>query len=168
MPHPVPPNEEKRLEVLQSLGIMDTERDPRFDELCREAAESFRAPIALITLVDRNRQWFKSTCGLDVNGTPREHAFCTHAIMSEHVMVVPDARIDRRFAANPLVIGPPHVVFYAGAPIVYGEGIRLGTLCIIDHKPRQISVDDVYTLGEIADRISGEIWSLAFASQEET
>lgn len=168
MPHLVPSNEEKRLEVLQSLGILDTGRDPQFDELCREAAKRFNAPIALITLVDRDRQWFKSACGLEADGTPREHAFCAHAIMSDHVMVVPDARIDTRFATNPLVIGPPHIVFYAGAPIVYGEGIRLGTLCIIDHEARQISADDVYTLGEIADRISGELWRIAFAGEEET
>ncbi|WP_181708767.1 GAF domain-containing protein [Chthonobacter rhizosphaerae] len=166
MQYPVPNNEEQRLKVLRGLGVLYTSRNAAFDALCREAANRFDCPIALITLVDQDYQWFKAVCGLDVCGTPREHAFCTHAILSDQVMVVPDARSDARFRSNPLVTDPPNIVFYAGAPLLYGDGIRLGTLCVIDHKPRTMSAEDVYALGEIADRVSGELWALAFAQEE--
>lgn len=158
---PIPQNEEERLAALARVGLLDTARDPRFDALCREAAARFRAPVALISLMDRDRQWFKAACGLGIEGTSRSVAFCAHTVMSDRVMVVPDARSDPRFADNPLVTGWPHIVFYAGAPLVYGRSIRLGTLCVIDTVPRDFGPADEADLAEIADRVSGEIWAFA-------
>lgn len=126
----------RRLEVLADYEIMDTVAEAAFDELTQLAAELFRAPVALVTLLDDKRQWFKSKVGIDATETPIEHAFCAHAIQGERVMVVPDARQDARFADNPFVTGEAGVRFYAGAPLVTPGGPALGTLCVIDREPR--------------------------------
>ncbi|WP_181700564.1 GAF domain-containing protein [Chthonobacter albigriseus] len=161
MSPPVPANEDQRLTVLYSIGVLYTEHEPVFDAICRRAAEHFGAPMAAITLVDREGQWFKAECGLGIDGTPRDVAFCAYAILSDQVMVVPDARVDSRFAENPLVTGHPNIVFYAGAPLVYGENIRLGSICIIDTEPRQFTLDDEDMLTDFADEVAGELWVLA-------
>ena len=136
---PLPPNEAERLAALRDLRILDTAPEAHFDAVCSTAAALFSVPIALISLIENDRQWFKAKCGLAADGTSRDVAFCAYAILSDDVLVVEDATADPRFARNPLVTGEPGIRFYAGAPLVLRSGIRLGTLCIIDTKPRTFS-----------------------------
>ena len=131
------PSESKRLAALDRLEVLDTPSEPLFDSLTALAAQSFNAPIALISLVDQERQWFKACVGLDVGHTARDISFCQHAILSDEVFVVLDAAHDERFRDNPLVTGPPDIRFYAGAPLITPEGYRLGTICVIDTVPRE-------------------------------
>lgn len=140
---PIPPDETRRLEVLRGLGVLDTAPDASLDDLTRLAAETAGTPIALLSLVDEHRQWFKSRVGLDVPQTPREQAFCAHAIAQEAPLVVEDARVDPRFADNPLVTGASGFRFYAGVPLRVDQ-CALGTLCVIDRQPRRL---DDRTLG---------------------
>jgi GAF domain-containing protein len=139
MSYPVPENEAERLRTLRSYKILDTKPDERFDELTRLAALICGVPISLISLIDADRQWFKSRFGLDVQETPRAQAFCTHAIMQPEMFVVPDASQDERFAHNPLVTGDLHIRFYAGAPLAARDGHVLGTLCVIDREPHTLT-----------------------------
>lgn len=133
-------SERLRLLELASFRILDTETEPVFDDITRLASETFGMPIALITLVDETRQWFKSEIGLGLAQTPREISFCSHAInQPNRVMVVEDAHADPQFRDNPLVNGSPHIRFYAGAPMVSAQGAALGTVCVIDSKPRSFS-----------------------------
>ncbi|KSB87341.1 hypothetical protein AS593_05340 [Caulobacter vibrioides] len=148
--------ENDRLAALASYRILDTAPEPSFDQLTGFAAELFGAPIALVSLVDENRQWFKSRHGLDVDSTPRELAFCAHALRQEphSVMVVEDATADPRFSANPLVTGAPDIRFYAGAVLSDRDGFNLGTLCVIDTAPRpRPSEDDLDRLKMLADAV---------------
>jgi len=132
-------HETARVAALESLDVLDTGAESNYDELTRRAAELFGAPMALISLVDTDRQWFKSRVGLRATETPREHAFCAHAIdRPEEVMVVNDASVDQRFAHNPLVTGDPNIRFYAGAPLITSSGEAIGTLCVLDTRPREI------------------------------
>ncbi|WP_455176003.1 putative bifunctional diguanylate cyclase/phosphodiesterase [Azospirillum largimobile] len=133
---PMVPREEDRLAALQRYELLDTPEEPAFDQITRLAAKLLNVPVALISLVDRDRQWFKSRVGLPVRETPREQAFCAHALHSESLFVVGDASQDHRFAANPLVTGDPHIRFYAGAPLRTADGLTLGTICVIDDQPR--------------------------------
>ena len=135
-------SEEERIAVLQSLGILDTPPEAIFDQVTRLAALIFKTPIAVISLVDTERQWFKSCVGLDVCETGRDVAFCDHAIRGDDVLVVLDATQDPRFCDNPLVTGEPSIRFYAGAPLLHSSGARLGTLCIIDRHPRAAFGED--------------------------
>src|SRR5690242_10193486 len=139
MPYPVPANEAGRLQTLRSYKILDTKPEERFDELTRLAALICGVPISLISLIDADRQWFKSKFGLDVQETPRAQAFCTHAIMQPDLFVVPDATKDARFADNPLVTGDLNIRFYAGEPLAARDGHVLGTLCVIDHVPHTLT-----------------------------
>ena len=129
-------DEAERLAALRAYGVLDTPNEPQFDAIVREAASIFRAPIALISLVDEHRQWFKARVGLDAREMPRSISFCTHAIQGAEVMVVPDAAEDERFANSPLVTGDPRIRFYAGAPLRAKNGRRIGTLCVIDSRTR--------------------------------
>jgi len=143
--------EQARLAELAALHIMDSEEDEAYDELTRMAASFCEAPIALISLVDEQRQWFKGRVGLQARETPREHAFCAHAIKQpEQIMQVPDATLDARFAVNPLVTGEPGIRFYAGAPLRSASGHALGTLCVIDRKPRHLTQDQLDALRTLA------------------
>lgn len=139
---PVPFNEEHRLAALRSFAVLDTEAEPEFDAITRLVARHFNVAVALVSLVDRDRQWFKAKAGLDACETSREIAFCAHAIMEPRTMVVLDATKDPRFAGNPLVTGEPGIRFYAGAPLITEAGFKLGTLCLIDMAPRSSFSDD--------------------------
>lgn len=149
-------SEPTRLAALSALDVLDTPAEPRFDRLTRLAALTFGVPIALISLVDKDRQWFKSRCGLDVEETPRSVAFCSHAVRLGDMLVVEDATQDARFRDNPLVTGEPHVRFYAGQP-VFSEGQAVGTLCIIDRQPRAFSDEHRQGLRDLAALVEVEL-----------
>jgi hypothetical protein len=155
---PQPDNESTRMATLQSLEILDTLPEQTYDDITYLASQLVDAPIALITLVDADRQWFKSCLGLDVQETPRDHAFCAHAILDpKSLLVVPNATEDRRFADNPLVTGPPHIRFYAGAPLVYSDGSALGTLCVIDSEPHAITPLQKQSLRVLARQVVAQM-----------
>lgn len=135
-PAPTPSNDADRLQSLRALLILDTPPEERFDRITSFAAQEFDVPIVLVSLVDGDRQWFKSRVGLEACETPRDISFCGHAILSPDTLVVHDARDDARFADNPLVTGPPHIRFYAGAPLTLPNGHAVGTLCLISPHPR--------------------------------
>ena len=138
-----PKNEKSRLYALRSLNVLDTPTEERFERLTRLAKRMFDVPIALVTLVDENRQWFKSHVGLNMTETPRDISFCGHAILGNDIFIIPDTIKDERFSDNPLVLNKPYIRFYAGCPLRYLDGSILGTLCIIDTKPRDLNAEDL-------------------------
>ncbi|MGZ5269476.1 MAG: response regulator [Ramlibacter sp.] len=146
----IPADEAQRLDELCRLQVLDSAPEDRFDRITRTAARVFDVPIALVTLVDAERQWFKSRHGLQVDQTPRRVSFCGHAVLQEGIFVVPDAHADPRFADNPLVTGPPHVRFYAGVPLHGMAGHRVGTLCLIDRVARTFDDGDRAALSDLA------------------
>lgn len=150
-------DETERLSKLRALAILDTPAEERFDRVTRVAKRIFNVPIAVVSLIDENRQWFKSCFGLDVSETPRSISFCGHAILGHGPLVIEDALLDQRFADNPLVTGEPHIRFYAGQPLSGAGGQALGTLCIIDNQPRQFSEEDCQLLADLAQMIEHEI-----------
>jgi PAS domain S-box-containing protein len=154
---PLPPDEARRHAVLLDLNLLDTPPQASFDRITRMATHLFKVPIALVSLVDTDRQWFKSRVGVTLTETPRSVSFCAHAILQDDVMVVRDARADARFADNPLVRGETAARFYAGSPIDVGDGMRIGTLCIIDSVPREFSDADRAMLRDLAGMVAGEI-----------
>jgi PAS domain S-box-containing protein len=153
----IPYDEEARLESLLACSILDTPPDTRFDRLTSLAQRIFRCRMASVTMVDRDRQWFKSRQGLDVIETPRSISFCGHTILSEAILYIPDTLADPRFVDNPLVTGPPFIRFYAGAPLHGGDGQRIGTLCVIDDQPRALAEEDLVGLRDLADGVEVEI-----------
>jgi len=153
---PLPPLEDARLETLRRLDVLDTGPEVRFDRVTALTRDVLKVPIALVSLVDHDRQWFKSRQGLEATETPRDVAFCAHAILRPEPLVVPDAREDPRFFDNPLVTGPPHIRFYAGCPLLV-RGYPVGTLCAIDLEPRLLSQSDLKMLCSLASIVSDEL-----------
>ena len=154
---PLPPDEKERLEALRRYEILDSAPEQDFDDLNQLAAHICGTPIATITLVDETRQWFKSRVGLTGCETSREVAFCAHTILQKEVVVVPDARIDERFADNPLVTGDPDIRFYAGAPLITPDGFVLGTICVIDRTPRDLSAEKVRALQALSRQVVAQL-----------
>uniref|UniRef100_UPI00248DC8DD GAF domain-containing protein n=1 Tax=Aeromonas taiwanensis TaxID=633417 RepID=UPI00248DC8DD len=139
---PLPLDEHSRLERLRVLGLLDREPIDQLDRLTRLITRHFSLPIAMVSLTDVNRQWFLARTGVALCEISREHSFCGHAILRPDIMQVPDARLDPRFADNPLVLGDPSIRFYAGAPLLISDQLAIGTLCLIDRQPRQFNLQD--------------------------
>lgn len=154
---PLPHTEVQRLQSLRRSGVLDTPYEERFDRITRVASHLFDVPIALVSLVDKHRQWFKASVGLDARETPREISFCGHAILDRGVFCVEDALQDSRFQDNPLVVDAPGIRFYAGCPLRDASGLALGTLCVIDLKPRKFASNDYRSLRDLAAMAETEI-----------
>ena len=163
----IPFDEQERLSQLRSLAILDTSPEERFDRVTRMARRLFGVPIALVSLVDENRQWFKSCLGLDVSETDRRISFCGHAILNQGTLLIEDTLKDERFADNPLVIGAPHIRFYAGQPLHILSGQAIGTLCIIDREPRSFGKEDLSMLTDLAGMVEREFMAVQLAISDE-
>ena len=162
----IPKAEQARLETLRSLDILDTLPEERFDRLTRIAKRMFGVPIALVSLVDENRQWFKSCIGLSASETSRDISFCGHAILGDEVFIIPNALEDQRFADNPLVLGDPNIRFYVGCTLSLSDH-KLGTLCLIDQKPRSFEEEDVEALRDLASMVERELGAVQLATLDE-
>lgn len=163
----IPQDEEVRLKTLRTLSVLDTSPEERFDRLTRMAKRMFDVPIAIVSLVDEERQWFKSCIGLSVGETPRDISFCGHAILGDEIFIINDATTDERFADNPLVTDEPNIRFYAGCPLRFTDGSRLGTLCIIDRKPRSLSNEDLEALKDLAATAERELAATHLATLDD-
>ena len=154
---PLPADEAQRVRSLNRLGVLDTDSEARFDQLTQMVSDVLDVPIALVSLVDADRQWFKSKVGIEATETPRDLAFCAHAILDDGVLQVPDVLADERFADNPMVAGDPRLRFYAGAPLTLSDGSKAGTLCVIDYRPRLLSDEQLAELRRLADLVTVEL-----------
>ena len=157
IPAPIPNDEAQRLQALREMLILDTPPEERFDRVVQFAAEEFDMPIVLVSLVDASRQWFKARVGMDVCETARAPSFCGHAILKPEMLVVEDALEDERFHDNPLVCGDPRIRFYAGAPLQLPGGEIVGTLCLIDHRPRTLDDLDQAIFRSLRDLVVSEL-----------
>ena len=162
-----PDNEASRLTALRSLNILDTPAEERFDRLTRMAKRMFRVPIALVSIIDENRQWFKSNESLPASETPRNISFCGHAILGDDIFLICDTLADPRFADNPLVTGAPHIRFYAGCPLRSAGGFKIGTLCIIDTEARCFDEDDAVALRDLASMVEDELSAFQTATTDD-
>lgn len=156
-PAPIPANEDDRLQALRALLILDTPPEERFDRIAAFAAEEFDAKSARVTLVDSERQWFKAAYGESQGESPRVTSFCGHAILEDTPLVVPDALLDPRFSDNPNVTGPPHIRFYAGAPLILPTGQSVGTLCVFDEQPKEMDRVSLAILSALRDLVVEEL-----------
>jgi len=162
-----PDNEISRTQTLRSLNILDTPHEERFDRLTRLAKRLFDVPIALVSLVDENRLWFKSRVGLEISEAPRDISFCGHAILGDDILMIPDAHQDSRFSDSPLVVGDPYIRFYAGIPLRVANGSKLGTLCLLDTEPRTLDADDRALLRDLANMAEQELAAVQLATLDE-
>ena len=169
IPPAKPADEPARLDALRALNILDTSPEERFDRLTRLAKRLFGVPIALISLVDADRQWFKSCEGIapGLLETPRDVSFCGHAIQGEGILLVPDASLDARFHDNPMVVGDPNIRFYAGCPLTVPNGSKIGTLCLIDVEPRTLDADDHALLRDLTRMAEQELAAVQLATMDE-
>jgi GAF domain-containing protein len=157
MTAPVPKKEAKRLKVLWQYDILDTVPEEVFDDLTELAARICEAPIALISLVDEDRQWFKAKVGVTLTETSRDISFCAHAVKQQELFIIPDATKDPRFANNPLVVSDPKIRFYAGAPLITPDGYAVGTLCVIDKVPRELRPEQQQALRVLARHVMTQL-----------
>ena len=153
MKAPLPEDESSRLEALRSFGVLDTDQEEAFDDISRLAAHICYTPVALISFVDSDRQWFKSRVGFSPQETSRDVSFCAHAILQPGPSVVRDTLDDTRFRDNPLVLSTPYIRFYAGSPLTSAEGFRLGTLCVLDTVPRELRPEQVNALRMLSNQV---------------
>jgi diguanylate cyclase (GGDEF)-like protein len=164
---PTPSNESARLDALRALHILDTLPEERFDRLTRLARRLFGVPIAVVSLVDANRQWFKSCIGMEASETSRDVSFCAHAILGDAILMVPDALADERFRDNPLVTDEPNIRFYAGCPLRAADGCKVGTLCLIDVKPRVLDAEECALLHDLARMAEQELAAIQLATLDD-
>ncbi len=162
-----PPDEETRLRKLRELGLLDSFPDERFDRVTRLARRLFDVPIALITLIDADRQWFMSRIGLEFSETPRRISFCAHTILGDECLVVRDTLQDTRFADNPMVLGEPRIRFYAGAPLRLGPGSAPGCLCVMDSRTRSFVREDLDALRDLAALVERDLQAIAQAFSDD-
>tara|TARA_R110002167_G_scaffold1917_3_gene9648 strand:- start:109561 stop:110523 length:963 start_codon:yes stop_codon:yes gene_type:complete len=163
----IPENEAERLHALRTLQILDTSHEERFDRVTRMAKRMFGVSTSLVTLIDEDRQWFKSKQGLDITETPRNVSFCGHAINQNGLFIISNASEDERFFDNPFVIDDPKVRFYAGYPLKIREGVNIGTLCLIDQEPRVMDAEDQQLLKDLGAMVEQEIKSIQLATLDE-
>ncbi|NMM48192.1 GAF domain-containing sensor histidine kinase [Marinigracilibium pacificum] len=151
--YPIPENEAERLNFLKELDILDTKEEEQYNRIVELASQICKVPISLITLVDQDRQWFKANKGLTVSSTSREAAFCSHTIIQNEILIVNDALADDRFKNNPLVLGYPNIRFYAGWPLITTNGLALGSLCVIDNIPRELTDEQEFALKVLSEQV---------------
>jgi diguanylate cyclase (GGDEF)-like protein len=163
----VPKNEVERLYAIRTLKILDSSHEERFDRITRMAKRMFNVSISLVSIIDEDRQWFKSTQGLELLETPRDISFCAHAINQDNLFIVPDALKDKRFFDNPLVTGGPKIRFYAGCPLKIRQGINIGALCLFDAEPKCFNEEDQQLLKDLGAIIEQEIKSIELATLDE-
>ena len=164
---PLPADDAARVAALRSINVLDTPPEERFDRLTRLAKRLFGVPIALVSLVDADRQWFKSCIGLNVSETSRDVSFCGHAILRDDILMIPDALLDERFHDNPLVTDEPHIRFYAGCPLQVPGGSKLGTLCLLDVKARELDDEERELLRDLARMAEQELAAVQMATMDE-
>lgn len=153
----IPSNEDERLRAVMELGILDTKPEERFDAITKEATEAFNVPISTITIMDADREWYKSCQGLDVREASREISFCAHAMLAKNLFIIEDTLKDERFRDNPMVTGTPHIRFYAGAALRNKHGVIIGVFCIKDTKPRVMDAKDIALMMSFAARAEAEL-----------
>ena len=163
----LPEDEQERLNTLRTLKILDSAPEERFDRLTRLAKRMFGVPISLVSIVDEQRQWFKSSQGLEASETPREISFCGHAILGDELFMIENASEDERFADNPLVTDAPNIRFYAGCPLKMANGHKMGTLCLIDDKPRELDDEEITLLKDLAVMAEQELAAMQLATLDE-
>ena len=154
---PRPADEVERLTALYALNVLDTPPEDRFDRITRLAASLFQVPLAYVSFVDQDRQWFKSTCGFSMTETARDTSFCGHTILRHELVVIPDTQADVRFADNPFVLGEPYIRFYAGYPLTTLEGYNVGTLCLLDQQPRDLAEDECRLLTDLGHTLEDQL-----------